>query len=149
MLKQMHHRVAALAAAILLTLWGVSAQGQEQIFPPWSHGKNAPAIDKGKEHPDLKDRIYYETLPPGILIKQMAARGTITVGNMTWTIHPDVYAADLETVDMLIHKGTLAGPAVPYVTNDLTIMIPRDNHGDLRCSHGEGCSPSADCQTMA
>lgn len=184
MLKQMHHRVAALATAILLSFSGVSAQGadmgfggnmktpsyQEQIFPPWSHGKNNPAIDKGleftvpevdnlpdfhgsidnpqfvifaggnyffvmaplvaafeKEHPDLKGRIYHETLPPGILIKQMENGGTITVGNMTWTVHPDVYAADLETVDMLIHKGTLIGPAVPYVTNDLTIMIPKDN----------------------
>lgn len=29
----MYHRVAALAAAILLTLWGVSAQGQEQDIP--------------------------------------------------------------------------------------------------------------------
>jgi ABC-type molybdate transport system substrate-binding protein len=80
-----------------------------------------------KEHPELRGRIYYETLPPGILIKQMENGGTITVGNMTWTVHPDVYAADLETVDMLIHKGTLATPAVPYVTNDLAIMIPKDN----------------------
>ncbi|MCL4510359.1 MAG: substrate-binding domain-containing protein [Bacteroidetes bacterium] len=170
MLKQMHHRVAVLVAVIFLAFSGVNAQGQKQIFPPWSHGKNAPAIDKGleftvpevdnlpdfhgsidnpqlvifvggnyffamaplvaafeKEHPDLKGRIYYETLPPGYLIKQMEARGTITVGNMTWTIHPDVYAAGMEKVDMLIHKGMLAGPAVPYVTNDLTIMIPKDN----------------------
>lgn len=159
-----------MAVAIVLTLWGVSAHGQNPIFPPWSHGKNAPAIDKGveftvpevdnlpdfhgsidnpqfvifvggnaffvmaplvaafeKEHPDLKGRIYHETLPPGILIKQMEAGGTITVGNMTWTTHPDIYAAGLETVDMLIHKGILTGPAVPYVINDLAIMIPRDN----------------------
>lgn len=184
MLKQMHYRVAALAAALLLSFSGVGAQGadmgfggnmktpsyQEQIYPPWSHGKNNPAIDKGleftvpevdnlpdfhgsinnpqfvifaggnyffvmaplvaafeKEYPNLRGSIYYETLPPGILIKQMENGGTITVGNMTWTVHPDVYAADLETVDKLIHKGTLASPAVPYATNDLTIMIPKDN----------------------
>ena len=166
----MRHRVAALVAAIFLAFSGVNAQGQKQIFPPWSHGKNNPAINKGfeftvpevdnlpdfhgsidnpqlvifvggnyffamaplvaafeKEHPDLKGRIYYETLPPGILIKQMEAQGTITVGNMIWTIHPDVYAAGMEKVDMLIHKGMLAGPAIPYVTNDLTIMIPKDS----------------------
>ncbi|MBW4055993.1 MAG: ABC transporter substrate-binding protein [Proteobacteria bacterium] len=184
MLQQVHHRVAALAAALVLSFSGVGAQGadmgfggnvktpryQEQIYPPWSHGENNPAIDKGleftvpevdnlpdfhgsidnpqfvifaggnyffvmaplveafeKEHPDLKGRIYYETLPPGILIKQMEKGGTITVGNMTWTVHPDVYAADLDTVNRLIHKGTMAGPAVPYATNDLTIMIPKDN----------------------
>ncbi len=170
MQKETHHRVAALAAASFLALSGVNAQAQKEIFPPWSHGKNAPAIDKGleftvpevdnlpdfhgsienpqlvifvggnyffamaplvaafeKDHPDLKGRIYYETLPPGILIKQMEAKGTITVGNMTWTVHPDVYAAGLKTVDTLIHKGMLAGPAVRYVTNDLAIMIPKDN----------------------
>jgi len=37
-------------------------------------------------NPDLKGRIYWETLPPGQLVKQIEAGGTITVGNMTWTV---------------------------------------------------------------
>ncbi|MDA8382399.1 MAG: substrate-binding domain-containing protein [Betaproteobacteria bacterium] len=143
---------------------------QERVFPPWSHGRNNPAIDKGlvftvpevddlpdfhgsldhprlvifvggnyyfamaplvaafeKAHPALRGRIYYETLPPGILIRQMQHGGTITIGNMTWTVKPDVYAAGLKKVDDYIRRGWLQGPAVPYVTNDLTIMVPRDN----------------------
>ena len=80
-----------------------------------------------KEHPALRGKIYYETLPPGILIKQMKQGGTITIGNMTWTIKPDVYAAGLKKVNAFIKEGLLQGPAVPYVTNDLTIMIPKGN----------------------
>ena len=79
------------------------------------------------EHPQYKGRIYFETLPPGILLKQMHSGGTITVGNMTWTVKPDVYAAGLKKIKTAIADGILTGPAVPYVTNDLTIMIPKDN----------------------
>ncbi|MDA8389384.1 MAG: substrate-binding domain-containing protein [Gammaproteobacteria bacterium] len=143
---------------------------REQVFPPWSHGRNNPAVNKGfdftvpeiddlpdfhgsidnpqltifvggnyyfamaplvaafeREHPAIRGKIYYETLPPGILIRQMQHGGTITIGNMTWTIKPDVYAAGLKKVDYWIHRGLLQGPAVPYVTNDLAIMIPKGN----------------------
>jgi ABC-type molybdate transport system substrate-binding protein len=143
---------------------------QEQIFPPWQHGANDPAVHQGfnftvpevddladfhgsldhprltifvggnyyfamaplvkafeKKYPALRGKIYYETLPPGILMRQIKAGGTITVGNMTWTIKPDVYAAGLKKVDGFIRQGILRGPAVPYVTNDLTIMIPKGN----------------------
>ena len=80
-----------------------------------------------REYPQLHGRIYYETLPPGILIKQMQHGDRITVGNMTWTVHPDVYAAGLKKINYYIQQGMLQGPAVPYVTNDLTIMIPAGN----------------------
>ena len=143
---------------------------QGRMFPPWSHGQNNPAVERGleftvpqvddladfhgsidapalvifvggnyyfamgplvlafeHEHPHLTGRIYYETLPPGILIEQMEHGGTITVGNMTWTIKPDVYAAGLEKVDYYIAHRLLRGPGVPYVTNDLTIMVPQGN----------------------
>ncbi len=79
------------------------------------------------EHPHFTGRIYYETLPPGILIEQMEHGGTVTVGNMTWTIKPDVYAAGLNKVDYYIARRMLLRPAVPYVTNDLTIMVPKGN----------------------
>ncbi len=153
--------------------WGGKAEApqyKEAVFPPWSHGQNDPARNKGleftvpevddlpdfhgsidnpklvifvggnyyfamaplvadfeKEHPGIRGKIYYETLPPGILISQMKHGGTISVGNMTWTVRPDVYAAGLKKVDCYIRHGMLQGPAVPYVTNDLTIMIPKGN----------------------
>ncbi|HEY4047884.1 MAG TPA: hypothetical protein VGM27_13555 [Acidobacteriaceae bacterium] len=36
-----------------------------------------------QQHPELKGEIFYETLPPGILRKQIAADGAITLGNLT------------------------------------------------------------------
>ncbi|MCG6989636.1 MAG: substrate-binding domain-containing protein [Gemmatimonadetes bacterium] len=79
------------------------------------------------EHPDLRGKLYYVTIPPGLLTKIMEAGNTVTVGNMTWTIAPDIYAAGLERVDGQIAAGRLVGPATRYVTNDLTIMVPKGN----------------------
>ncbi|MDB5395401.1 MAG: putative sulfate-binding protein [Rhodospirillales bacterium] len=84
-----------------------------------------------KEHRDYKGRIYWETIPPGLLVKQLEAGGTITSGNMTWTAKPDAYFAGLKKVDALIGQGLLTGPAVPYATNTLTIMVPKDNPGHV------------------
>lgn len=82
-------------------------------------------------HPEFKGRIYYETIPPGMLVKQIEAGGTITSGNMTWTVPADAYFAGLKKVQALIKDGTLVGPAVPYVTNQLAIMVPKGNPGHI------------------
>jgi molybdate transport system substrate-binding protein len=139
-------------------------KSQESVFPPWQHGENNDAIDRGLEftvpeaddladfhgdldapklvlfvggnyffamaplvrafeadHPEFKGRIYWETLPPGLLAKQIEAGGRITVGNMTWTAKPDAYLAGLMKVRGMIEQGLLVGPAVSYVTNDVAI----------------------------
>ena len=84
-----------------------------------------------QQYPALKGKIFYETLPPGLLAKQIALGGTITVGNMTWTVHPDVYAAGLKKVESEIKEGYAVGPAVSYATNNLTIMVPKGNPGHI------------------
>jgi molybdate transport system substrate-binding protein len=85
-----------------------------------------------EQHPEFKGKIYWETLPPGLLEKQIEAGGTITSGNMTWTAKPDAYLAGLKKVQGLIDQGVLTGPAVPYVTNTLTIMVPAGNPGHVK-----------------
>lgn len=80
-----------------------------------------------EQHPELRGKIYYETIPPGLLARQIELGGTITVGNMTWTVKADVYAAGLKRVNDMSDKGFLQGPVVPYATNDLTIMVPQGN----------------------
>lgn len=85
-----------------------------------------------REHPEFKGRIYWETLPPGLLEKQIEAGGTVTSGNMTWTAKPDAYLAGLKKVQSLVGLGLLTGPAVPYVTNSLTIMVPSGNPGHVK-----------------
>lgn len=79
------------------------------------------------EHPELRGKIYYETIPPGLLAQQITKGGTITVGNMTWTVKADVYAAGMKRVKEMSEKGYLQGPIVPYATNSLTIMVPKGN----------------------
>ncbi|KRH78939.1 sulfate-binding protein precursor [Ferrovum sp. JA12] len=88
----------------------------------------APLVEEFvKEHPQFEGRIYYETLPPGLLYKQIEQHGVITVGNMTWQVQADVYAAGLRRVEQLIKEGRSNGKAVPYVTNTLAIMVPKNN----------------------
>ena len=83
-------------------------------------------------HPEYKGHIYWETIPPGLLMKQLKAGGTVTVGNMTWTVKPDVYLAGLKKVQQYVENGTLEAPAVPYVTNTLTIMVAKGNPTHIR-----------------
>jgi molybdate transport system substrate-binding protein len=78
-------------------------------------------------HPQYRGRIYYETIPPGLLVQQMKAGGRITSGNMTWVAMPDAYLAGLKNVRALIDDGVLVGEPVAYATNDLTIMVAKDN----------------------
>ena len=79
------------------------------------------------KQPEYKGRIFWETLPPGLLVKQMDSGGTVTVGNMTWAVKPDAYCAGLQAVQRLIDEGKLEAPAVPYVSNVLAIMVPQGN----------------------
>jgi ABC-type molybdate transport system substrate-binding protein len=168
---------ALLVAALVMPLASVQAAEpapHDAIFPPWQHGQNNDATNRGlsfsvpqvddladfhgdisdpklvlyvggnyffamaplvatfeQQHPEFKGRIYWETLPPGLLVKQIEAGGTVTSGNMTWTAKPDAYFAGLKKVQGLIDRGVLTGPAVPYVTNSLTIMVPAGNPGHV------------------
>ncbi|MEO6922314.1 MAG: substrate-binding domain-containing protein [Bryocella sp.] len=79
-----------------------------------------------KQHPELAGRIFYETLPPGVLVKQMKAGNTVTLGNLSLTIRPDVYEAGANAVDAMAKSGIVT-ESVHYVTNDLTIMVAAGN----------------------
>jgi molybdate transport system substrate-binding protein len=165
----------AAAQSALQTAQGMQTEEEvtppdSEIFPPWQHGANNDAIDRGVEFtvpqiddladfhgdltdpklvlyvggnyffamaplvqefevekPEYKGRVYWETIPPGLLVQQLKVGGKITSGNMTWTAKADAYFAGLEAVKNLIEQGLLVGPAVPYVTNTLAIMVPKDN----------------------
>jgi hypothetical protein len=44
----------------------------------------APLVEQfEKDNPQYRCRIFWETLPPGLLEQQMKADGKITIGNMT------------------------------------------------------------------
>ena len=84
------------------------------------------------DHPAFAGRIYWETLPPGLLLDQIKAGGIVTSGNMTWKVPADVYLASMEAVTHAISEELLVAPAIPYVTNTLTIMVPRGNPANIR-----------------
>lgn len=83
------------------------------------------------KHPDLRGKIFYITIPPGLLVKAMEQGNTFTSGNLTFSVAPDVYAAGLKKVEEQIEAGRVTAPAVTYVTNDLTIMVPKGNPGQI------------------
>lgn len=81
----------------------------------------------GEAHPAYRGRVFYETLPPGLLVKQMAEGGTVTSGNLTFTVRPDVMMAEQRASEGWVKDGRLAAPVVSFATNDLTIMVPQGN----------------------
>jgi ABC-type molybdate transport system substrate-binding protein len=81
----------------------------------------------GEAYPAYRGRVFYETLPPGLLLKQMQAGGTITSGNLTFTVKPDVMMAEQRASQDWVKDGRLAAPVVSFATNDLTIMVPAGN----------------------
>ena len=81
----------------------------------------------GEAHPNYRGRVFYETLPPGLLMKQMAEGGTVTSGNLTFTVRPDVMMAEQRASEGWVKDGRLAAPVISFATNDLTIMVPRGN----------------------
>ncbi len=93
----------------------------------------APLVESfEKKYPSLKGKIFYETLPPGLLARQIVKKGRLTVGNATMTVPGDLYAAGLRKVKQLIRKHLLVGPPVAYATNDLTIMVPKGNPAGIK-----------------
>jgi ABC-type molybdate transport system substrate-binding protein len=93
-----------------------------------------------KQHPELRGNIFYETLPPGILRKQMASNNTLTLGNFTLRVEPDVYAAGKATVAEMVAHGELQDP-VSYASNDLIIMVGKSNPKQIR-SLGDLANPA-------
>jgi ABC-type molybdate transport system substrate-binding protein len=81
----------------------------------------------GEAYPAYRGRVFYETLPPGLLMQQLQAGGTITSGNLTFTVKPDVMMAEQRASEAWVKEGRLIAPVVSFATNDLTIMVPAGN----------------------
>ncbi|MHB1844086.1 MAG: molybdate ABC transporter substrate-binding protein [Deltaproteobacteria bacterium] len=81
-------------------------------------------------HPEVK-RIFYETLPPGILDEQLAGGGALVVGNLVLHARPDVFAAGAGRMAKLRAAGRVAAP-LTYAQNDLAILVPAGNPKRIR-----------------
>ena len=75
-----------------------------------------------KEYP-ANQRIFAETLPPGILAKQIEG-GSITIGNMRITLLPDVYTAGKSRIEQMPEYFS---DTMTYAFNKLAIMVSTGN----------------------
>ena len=82
-------------------------------------------------HPELRGHVFYETLPPGILRRQIAAGGALTLGNLTLRVQPDVYEAGARVLAEM-EKQKQVEPSVAYATNQLEIMVHAGNPHHIR-----------------
>jgi ABC-type molybdate transport system substrate-binding protein len=84
-----------------------------------------------RQHPELRGHIFYETLPPGILRRQMEHNGILTLGNLTLQAHADVYEAGGRVLADMEQQRQVEKP-VHYASNQLEIMVHAGNPQGIR-----------------
>jgi len=79
------------------------------------------------QHPEVKN-IFYETLPPGLELKQILAKGAIFQDKI-FNIYPDVYSSvNRAAMQLLVKEGHIdQGGYHLYLHNRLTLMVPAGN----------------------
>ena len=84
-----------------------------------------------KEYPDVKN-IYYETLPPGLELKQILAGGAVFRGKPI-TVFPDIYSAVKIEAMQTLEEHNFIGTEdyFPYLHNRLTLMVPPGNPAQI------------------
>ena len=80
-----------------------------------------------RQHPGIK-RIFYETLPPGLELKQILAGGALFADKLI-NVQPDVYASVSEAaMKRLVEKDFVsAEDYFLYLHNRIVLMIPEGN----------------------
>ena len=80
-----------------------------------------------KEHPEIT-KIFYETLPPGLELKQILAGGA-KFKDMVIPGRPDIYASVCEeAMDKLSEHGLInKEDSFIYLHNRIVLMVPKDN----------------------
>ena len=82
-----------------------------------------------KKHPEV-ERIFYETLPPGLELRQILAGGALFRGRVI-TGRPDVYTSvTTETMEELRERGLVEDFHV-YLHNRIVLMVPEGNPGRI------------------
>jgi len=80
-----------------------------------------------KEYPEIK-KIFYETLPPGLELKQILAGGAVFRDRVIDVV-PDVYASVSEqAMNRLQDRGFISGAGYfCYLHNRIVLMVPEGN----------------------
>jgi len=80
-----------------------------------------------KEHSDV-EKIFYETLPPGLELKQILSGGAVFKGKIL-DVYPDIYTSVNEkAMNLLERSGHIhTGDYHLYLHNRLALMVPEGN----------------------
>lgn len=92
------------------------------------------------QYPEI-NRIFYETLPPGLELKQILAGGAVFRDKLI-NVRPDVYASVSETaMKRLIAKDlTSAEDYFLYLHNRIVLMVPEGNPAKINAVQDLGRS---------
>jgi molybdate transport system substrate-binding protein len=71
-------------------------------------------------------RIYWETLPPGVLAGQIDS-GVLRMGSLRIALHPDIFTAGAERIRRLSEEKSWFDRIEPYTRNRLGIMVRAGN----------------------
>jgi len=84
-----------------------------------------------EEHPDI-ERVFYETLPPGLELKQILAGGA-TFRDQVIDVLPDIYASVSEkAMESLENRGLISGEDYfLYLHNRIVLMVPEGNPANI------------------
>jgi ABC-type molybdate transport system substrate-binding protein len=77
------------------------------------------------------EKIFYETLPPGLELRQILAGGA-RFGGKTLTGRPDVYASVTEEAMLALRERELVGEYSVYLHNRLVLMVAGGNPKDVQ-----------------
>ncbi|GLQ98608.1 substrate-binding domain-containing protein [Dyella mobilis] len=78
-----------------------------------------------QSHPQYQ-RIYVETLPPGILAKQIET-GSLVMGNLRIALKPDIFTTGKGSVAQLQKQHGWFAETADYARNPLAILVAKGN----------------------
>lgn len=85
-----------------------------------------------KEYPDIQ-KIFYETLPPGLELKQILSGGALFRGEKI-NVHADIYSSvNAKAMETLIEAGHILQEDYHlYLHNRLTLMVQKGNPARIK-----------------
>ncbi|WP_164931842.1 substrate-binding domain-containing protein [Dyella sp. M7H15-1] len=83
-------------------------------------------VEAFKQHYPQYQRIYVETLPPGILVRQIET-GSLVMGNLRIALKPDIFTNGKGSIADLQKQHEWFADTADYARNPLAILVAKGN----------------------
>ncbi len=118
--------ISVVGADEAMDLHGDPSGAQLILFVGGNQWMVMPALLSAFEHSHSGvRRVFYETLPPGILARQLRA-GSLHMGSLIVDVAPDVFMAGKRRMNDVMGSGLVTMP-IDYATNVLAIAVRAGN----------------------